>query len=80
MLVQLLSAQVYNDCRGVEVACPNLVKSLADTLTAYYGVRNEERHRKVLLSTNQQLLIMATCRGGDVRPHTLTDIQTHVAT
>lgn len=61
------SIQVYNDCRGVELLQSNLVKTLADTLTAYYGVTNEGRQRKVLLSTNQLLLLLTTtCQ---VHPH-----------
>ncbi|KAK2822635.1 hypothetical protein Q5P01_022700 [Channa striata] len=82
MQSQRLSAQVYNDCRGVEVAYPNLAKELADTLTAYYSVRNEERRRNVLLSTNQLLLITTTCRGSQIHPHTKTnwDLHTHTYT
>lgn len=42
MLMQRLSIQVYNDCRGVELVYSNLVRKLANTLTAYYGVKHEE--------------------------------------
>lgn len=73
MRTQRLPVQVYNDCKGVEMAYPNLAKKLADTLTAYYSVRNEERRRKVLLSTNQLLLIMTTCRGSQTHPHRKTN-------
>lgn len=48
-----------------------MVRRLADTLTAYYAVRNEES--KVLLSTNQLLLITATCRGSQTPPHRETN-------